>query len=660
MLPTLFLSCACISTCVAAKLRGRQTSVSNSSTTIRPNAYGQPNTNATFDYVIVGGGTAGLAIAARLTQNTSLSVAVVEAGGYYEETVGNISTIPAYAAFNVGTDPNDTNPIDWSFVTEPQPVSKVHTPIYRQMVSFHGRVQMVVEYIIHVERPWEVLRPGICKFMFEQELEQPPTIGTMQKWADEVDDESYTWQNFLPFLAKSVDYSPPDFPYQNSTNSQDDSPFNRPPQGPLHVSFGRYEDPFGTWVQRAFQAVGQAAINGFQSGKLIGSAYIPFTKDPISGFRSSSYSSFLLNAFASGKDPSITLYNNTLARRILFQPGTNIANGVLVSSSTPGDPNRTYTLQARREVIVSAGAFQSPQLLMLSGIGPRATLERHNISPIIKDLPGVGQNMQDQVFFGTSYRVNVLTTSASLNNPALTVAAIAAFLNKTLGASGPLTESAIPVFGWENLPNATFSLLPPAVRAELRTAFPPDWPQLEFIPSSSVFDPSNYVASDPVDGYNYAGLATAIITPFSKGNITISSSSTTSPPIINPAWLTHPFDKALAIAAFKRQRDVWAYLTTQNITIGEEYKPGPSVQTDEQIWDFIKKNLGTVWHAAATCKMGRPGDEMAVVDTQGRVFGTRGLRVVDASAFPFLTPGHPQAVVYALAEKVVDGMLKGR
>ena len=100
----------------------------------------------------------------------------------------------------------------------------------------------------------------------------------MQKWADEVGDESYTWQNFLPFLAKSVDYSPPDFPYQNSTNNHDDGPFNRPPQGPLQVSFGRYEDPFGTWVQRAFQAIGQAAINGFQSGKLIGSSYIPFTK----------------------------------------------------------------------------------------------------------------------------------------------------------------------------------------------------------------------------------------------------------------------------------------------------------------------------------------------------------------------------------------------
>ena len=171
MLSTLFLSCVCISVCLAAELHGRQTSVSNSSTTIRPNAYGRPNTNATFDYIIVGGGTAGLAIAARLTQNTSFSVAVVGAGGYYEETVGNISTIPAYAAFNVGTDPNDTNPIDWSFVTEPQPVIKIHTPIHRQLVSFLGRVQMVVEYIIHVENPWEVLRPGICEFMFELLLE---------------------------------------------------------------------------------------------------------------------------------------------------------------------------------------------------------------------------------------------------------------------------------------------------------------------------------------------------------------------------------------------------------------------------------------------------------------------------------------------------------
>lgn len=122
MLPGLFLSCACISASYAASLQHRQTSALARVTTERPTSYGRPNADATYDYVIVGGGTAGLTIAARLTQNTSLSVAVVEAGGYYEETVGNISTVPAYAAFNVGTDPTDTNAIDWGFVTEPQPV----------------------------------------------------------------------------------------------------------------------------------------------------------------------------------------------------------------------------------------------------------------------------------------------------------------------------------------------------------------------------------------------------------------------------------------------------------------------------------------------------------------------------------------------------------
>lgn len=122
MLPTLFLSYLWISASFATSLQDRRTSTSDSGRTNRPNSYGRPSTDATYDYVIVGGGTAGLTIAARLTQNSSLSVAVIEAGGYYEATVGNISTVPAYAAFNVGTDPSDTNAIDWGFVTEPQPV----------------------------------------------------------------------------------------------------------------------------------------------------------------------------------------------------------------------------------------------------------------------------------------------------------------------------------------------------------------------------------------------------------------------------------------------------------------------------------------------------------------------------------------------------------
>lgn len=471
----------------------------------------------------------------------------------------------------------------------------------------------------------------------------------MDKWAVEVDDVSYSWSSFLQFLKKSVDYTPPSIPYRNSTNSQDDSAFTAG-GSPLQVSFGKYEDPFGTWVQRALQAIGQVAIRGFQLGKLLGSAYVPFTEDPVTGFRSSSYSSFIINTFAPGRKSNLLIYNNTLAHRILFTGPNNVATGVLVSSSS--GENVTYALRARKEVIVSAGAFQSPQLLMVSGIGPKEILERHNI-PVLQSLQGVGQNLQDQVYFSTSYRVALLTASAALNNPALAAAAIEAF---TKQAAGPLTNTGPPVFGWENFPNRTFSTFSPATQQALKT-FPPDWPHLEFIPAGSILNNQNYALGDPVDGYNYASIATAVITPISKGNISISSPSMTDPPLINPAWLTSTVDQEVAIAAFRRQRTFWAYLVDNNITIGEEYRPGPEVRTDAQILRYIQRNVGPVWHAAATCKMGRKDDEMAVVDSQARVFGTRGLRVVDASAFPFLTPGHPQSVVYALAEKIAVDIL---
>lgn len=118
------LFCLWISASLATLLHRTQTRTPDHDKSNRPSQYGVPNINATFDYVVVGGGTAGLALAARLAQNSSLSVAVVEAGGYYEETLGNISTTPGYAPYFAGTDPNDTNAIDWGFVTKPQAVRR--------------------------------------------------------------------------------------------------------------------------------------------------------------------------------------------------------------------------------------------------------------------------------------------------------------------------------------------------------------------------------------------------------------------------------------------------------------------------------------------------------------------------------------------------------
>jgi choline dehydrogenase len=136
-----------------------------------------------------------------------------------------------------------------------------------------------------------------------------------------------------------------------------------------------------------------------------------------------------------------------------------------------------------------------------------------------------------------------------------------------------------------------------------------------------------------------------LITPLSRGNVTIQSADTKDLPVINPNWLDDAADQELAIAMFKRMRQAFQSKAMEPVIIGEEYNPGPEVKSDAQILEFIKDNVMTLWHAACTCKMGTEDDEMAVVDSQARVYGVDGLRVVDASAFPFLPPGHPQSTV---------------
>ena len=136
-----------------------------------------------------------------------------------------------------------------------------------------------------------------------------------------------------------------------------------------------------------------------------------------------------------------------------------------------------------------------------------------------------------------------------------------------------------------------------------------------------------------------------LITPTSRGNVTLNSGSTSDLPTINPNWLDTPADQEVAIAMFKRMRQAFQSDAMAPVVIGDEYNPGTQVQTDAQILEWIKNNVMTIWHAACTCKMGTLEDKMAVVDSRARVYGVQGLRVVDASAFPFLPPGHPQSTV---------------
>lgn len=591
-------------------------------------AFGAPGTNATFDYVIVGGGTAGLAIATRLASDPAISVAVIEAGGFYEVDDGNRSTIPGYANYYTGSDHNNYNPLaDWGFVTVPQTGAANRTVHYARGKTLGG--SSARNYMVY----------------------HRPTVGSLQKWADDVRDQSYTWDNFLPFYQKSCNYTPYDPTLYNSTIFPQPSGVFDSSGGPLAVSFSNYADPFGTWAQKGFNGVGMQTQDSLNTGVLNGSAYSTLSIDPRNGYRSSSEASFLQAALLNGTAPMI--YKNSLARQILFNGTT--ATGVLVTTAgSYGIPPLNYTLTAAKEVIVSAGTFQSPQLLMVSGIGPQATLRQYGIQ-VISNLAGVGQNMWDHVLFGANRRVNVETASAALNSPVVAAKLAAQF--RTNG-SGPLAAFGAGYFGWEMLPQPYRSNLSSAAIAALAT-FPSDWPELEWLPISAYLGyQTNRQTQDPHDGYNYATINPGIISPLSRGNVTISSADMADPPVINPNWLSDPTDQEMAIQSFRRSREIWSILASLNVTVGTaEYLPGLNVTSDAAILAYIQASLMTIWHAAATCKMGSSNDSMAVIDSQARVYGTQNLRVVDASSFPFLPPGHPQSTIYALAEKITADIL---
>ncbi|KAI0194222.1 hypothetical protein F4808DRAFT_474846 [Astrocystis sublimbata] len=595
----------------------------SSLTGVLGSSFGIPGQDYEFDYIVVGGGTAGLAVASRLSQQHTLRIGVIEAGSFYETTNGNLSEIPAFDNWFSGKDVNNWQPnIDWGFITEPQPALlnvRAHYPQGKTLGGGSARNYMTYHLA---------------------------TKGAYDQIAALTGSSAYEYDNFLPYYMKSQHFTPPIGGtydrFANSTPEYDASKLGT--KGPLSVIYPKYAQPFSSWASKGLEAIGLRSQRGFESGKLAGAyAYPLATVSAETNLRESSETAFLRPQLGL-PNANLVVFPSTLAKRVLFDDKKR-ATGVVVNTG-----GLEYTLHAAKEVIVSAGAFKSPQLLMVSGVGPRETLRRNGIK-VIHDSPGVGQGMKDHVLFGSSYRVNVETASA-LGRPGGSAEAEKLYAE----GKGPLTSPGLDLLGWERLPRKT--LTQSTIHA-LNSTFSSDWPEIEYLPVGGFFgNASNFQTLQPSDAYNYATVVAGMVATLSTGNVTISSASTSDAPIINPAWLSHPADKEVAIAAFKRTRQVWAAPALDTLRIGEEYFPGPEVVSDAQIWKHIQTSFSTIFHAACTCKMGREGDRMAVLDDQARVRGVEGLRVVDASSLPVLPPGHPMSTIYALAEKIVDDILR--
>ncbi|EGX90743.1 choline dehydrogenase [Cordyceps militaris CM01] len=578
-----------------------------------------------FDFVVVGGGTGGNAVGYRLAE-AGFSVAIIEAGTFFEFSKPGFSTIPGLDVLFVGSDTSEAlSPADWKFQTTPQQGANNRKFHVAQGKCVGG--SSAWNFMIHHRGP---------KGMYDQ-------------WADAVGDDSYKLSSFEAYYKKSVTFTPGSASQRPAgTWSQSAaSDFAAPGQGgPVQVGFTNFVSDWSKSLQKGLQAVGLKQTDGYDRGALLGYHYTETTTRQSDGTRSSSAE--YIYAANKKKLSNLKVFTNTQASKINFDSNKK-ATSVKVLSAVGSE----YTIKAKREIVVSSGAYSSPQLLMLSGIGPTDTLNQFGI-PIVAPLPGVGQNMWDHIFFGPSHAVKFKTINSILRNPIDLVAAVGKYL---LSHSGILSSNGIEMVGWEKLPEQLRTGFSDNTKQKLGW-YSDDWPEVEYLGGNGNIGTFGSLLAQPSDSRQYATLLGALVAPLSRGNITISSTSVRDQPVINPNWLTDKGDQEVAVALMKRMRQVWATADLQSISDGPEYYPGDKVKTDEELLDNIRDSLMTVWHPSCTCKMGKKDDSMAVIDNLARVYGVQGLRVVDASAFPILPPGHPMATIYALAEKIAEDIIR--
>jgi choline dehydrogenase len=371
-------------------------------------------------------------------------------------------------------------------------------------------------------------------------------------------------------------------------------------------------------IIRAANELGIPENDDFNGARQEGMGYYRlFTKN---GFRSSSATAYLRPA--EGR-PNLRVEVNAHATRILFQGSRAV--GVRFRQG-----KNEKEIRAGREVILSAGALQSPQLLQLSGVGPGALLQALGV-PVVKDLPGVGENLQDHLQLRVMYKcTRPITTNDDLRFwwRRIRIGAQWLFARKgplAIGINqGGLFTRVLPE---SRTPDVQFHFA--TLSAELAGAKPHPWP-----------------------GFT---MAVCQLRPESRGTVRIRSADPFEPPSMKPNYLSAELDRRCAIEGIRLARAL-AGTDALKPYVAEEYRPGPQARTDQDLLEFARNYGATIFHPSGTCKMG--GDPMAVVDERLRVRGIAGLRVVDCSVMPVLTSGNTHAPAVMIAEKASDLVLE--
>ena len=541
-----------------------------------------------------------------------------------------------------GSSPSDTAPlIDWNLTTVPQPSSA-----NRVMRCARGKClggSSARHYLVY----------------------HRANKGCYDAWAAMTSDEAWGFDKLKKYFARSVSLTPADAHVRRASSvlgAEGSVPFEGlggEDSGPLDVTWGKWMQAGATVFQDAAARAGiPPNAKNFLSGELMGTAWTPGTVQPREMTRASSKTAFLDEAIWKETD-NLKIYTRAEVKQILFDGRR--ATGVKVQ--TEGYP---FIVRARKEVLLCAGSFHSPQLLMVSGVGPSQTLKRYGIS-IVTENEHVGMHLQDHAAFAVSYRLKAQTNSRLGYDAAYAKEAMREYVSER---QGPLTG--MPAcLGFEKLPSPMRSEFTERTGKEL-AALPQDWPEVEYIIGEGHKGwGTNFKAEAPKDSYNYVSVTAVLVAPTSRGTVGISSADMKDAPVIDPKLLSIETDKQMALAAFTRLRQIGDEMQASGFTVGGEYFPGRGTQASQETEEpnngrdairegdksgteeYIRASHHTTYHAACTNRMAI-SEKDGVLDSQCRVFGTESLRVVDASSFPVLPPGHPQATVYALTERVAE------
>lgn len=535
-----------------------------------------------YDYIIAGAGSAGCLLANRLSASGQYSVLLIEAGG--RDRHPNIHIPGAYTKLHKSS-------VDWGLWTEPQ--------------------EHVLNRRIYLPRGKTLGGSSSTNAMAYVRGNK----ADYDDWA-KLGNEGWSYEDVLPYFIRSE---------HNEQIHLLDKGYHGT-NGELNVTYAKY---FKTPLAEAFiEAAVKCGLpeRGDYNGALQ-NATGPFQFNIKNGRRHSAAQAFLKGA---EKRKNLTVITSARVVRILISDDQ--ATGVELKKGK----SSSQIILARKEVILSAGAFHSPQILMLSGIGDEEVLRKFNID-IIKNLPGVGKNLQDHLFFFVCAHAK---DKVGFNHHATVWNQLKDILRYMIDRKTPLSCSPLEAVSFFNLDNRND-------RVNFQFHFAPfhinDGQDVDLYDFSTI----------PLDTDGFT-ICPSLLHPRSRGYVSISSPDISSAPVIQPNFLSHEDDlKALV----KGGRLALEIIDTEPLQSFVKNNVGAHKgMSDDELAHFLKGIVETIYHPVGTCKMGN--DELAVVDSRLRVKHMKGLRVVDASIMPKIVSGNTNAPVYMIAEKAADMILE--